>query len=381
MATTEEKKNMDTMVDDRNKTIVKTSIIVIAANVLLAGFKAVVGVVTNSIAVTLDAVNNLSDALSSVITIIGAKLSAKKPDKKHPLGYGRIEYMSALMVAFIVLYAGITSGVESVKKIFHPETADYSIVSLIIIGAAVVVKFFLGRYVKAKGEKVNSQALVASGSDASFDAILSLSVFVSALVYIFFSISLEAYVGAVISCFIIKAGIEMMLETINDILGHRTDAELAKQIKDIACAEPEVYGAYDLFLNNYGPNRNYVTMHVELPDTMDVEHVDELTRRLQMKIHKETGVVLTGLGVYSFNTRNEEAAKLRNSVQKIVLSHDWALQIHGFYADTEKRTVRFDVVLSFDITVKESLEILYKELGEAHPDYRFTIIPDADLTD
>ncbi|HAN41814.1 MAG TPA: cation transporter, partial [Sphaerochaeta sp.] len=151
------------------------------------------------------------------------------------------------------------------------------------------------------------------GSDASFDAILSLSVFVSALVYIFFSISLEAYVGAVISCFIIKAGIEMMLETINDILGHRTDAELAKQIKDIACEEPEVYGAYDLFLNNYGPNRNYVTMHVELPDTMDVEHVDELTRRLQTKIHKETGVVLTGLGVYSFNTRNEEAAKLRNS--------------------------------------------------------------------
>ncbi|MBR2281977.1 MAG: cation transporter [Spirochaetales bacterium] len=376
-----EKKNMDTMIDDRNRTIVRTSVIGIAANVLLAGFKAVVGVVTNSIAVTLDAVNNLSDALSSVITIVGAKLSAKSPDKKHPMGYGRIEYMSALVVAFIVLYAGITSGVESVKKIFHPESADYSTVSLVIIGAAVVVKFFLGRYVKAKGEKVNSQALVASGSDASFDAILSLSVFVSALVYIFFSISLEAYVGAVISCFIIKAGIEMMLETVNDILGHRTDAELTKQIKDIACAEPEVYGAYDLFLNNYGPNRNYASMHVELPDTMDVEHVDELTRRLQVKIHRETGVILTGLGVYSFNTRNEEAARIRNDVQKIVMGHDWALQMHGFYADTEKRTVRFDVVLSFDMTPKEALGILQKELGDAYPGYRFTIIPDTDLTD
>ena len=376
-----EKKNMDTMIDDRNRTIVRTSVIGIAANVLLAGFKAVVGVVTNSIAVTLDAVNNLSDALSSVITIVGAKLSAKSPDKKHPMGYGRIEYMSALVVAFIVLYAGITSGVESVKKIFHPESADYSTVSLVIIGAAVVVKFFLGRYVKAKGEKVNSQALVASGSDASFDAILSLSVFVSALVYIFFSISLEAYVGAVISCFIIKAGIEMLLETVNDILGHRTDAELAKQIKDIACAEPEVYGAYDLFLNNYGPNRNYASMHVELPDTMDVEHVDELTRRLQVKIHRETGVILTGLGVYSFNTRNEEAARIRNDVQKIVMGHDWALQMHGFYADTEKRTVRFDVVLSFDMTPKEALGILQKELGDAYPGYRFTIIPDTDLTD
>ncbi len=372
---------MDKAVDERNRTIVRTSVIGIVANVFLAGFKAVIGVITNSIAVTLDAVNNLSDALSSVITILGAKLSAKKPDKKHPLGYGRIEYMSALIVSFIVLYAGVTAAVESVKKIFHPEAAEYSIVSLVIIGAAVVVKFFLGRYVKAKGEKVNSQALVGSGSDASFDAILSLSVFVSAIIYMVFGLSLEAYVGAVISCFIIKAGVEMMMETINDILGHRTDAELAKTIKDLACEEPEVYGAYDLFLNNYGPNKNYVTMHVELPDTMDVEQVDELTRRLQMKIHKKTGVVLTGLGVYSFNTRDEVAAKLRNDVQRIVMSHDWALQIHGFYADTNEKSVRFDVVLSFEIEVKEALGILSKELKEAHPDYSFTIIPDADLTD
>ena len=149
-----ENKAIEELAADREKTIVRTSFIGIGANVLLAAFKAVIGIVSNSIAVTLDAVNNLSDALSSVITIIGAKLGAKDPDKKHPLGYGRIEYLSSMLVAAIVLYAGITSLVESVKKIIHPETADYSTISLVIIAVAIVVKLVLGAYVKKQGEKV-----------------------------------------------------------------------------------------------------------------------------------------------------------------------------------------------------------------------------------
>ena len=164
----------------REKAIVKTSVVGIVTNIVLVAFKAAVGLVSNSIAIILDAVNNLSDALSSVITIIGAKLGAKKPNKKHPLGYGRIEYLSSMLVAGIVLYAGITSLVESVKKIIHPEKADYSIVSLIIVAVAIVVKLVLGRYVKKQGKKHNSGALVASGSDALFDAILSASVLASA---------------------------------------------------------------------------------------------------------------------------------------------------------------------------------------------------------
>ena len=161
---------------NRDKIIIRTSVIGILANVLLAGFKALIGIVSHSIAVLLDAVNNLSDALSSIITIVGTKLSGRLPDKKHPLGYGRIEYLSAMVVSGIVLYAGITSAVESVKKIIHPEQPDYSVVSLVIIAVAVAVKIALGRYVKAQGKKVNSGSLVASGSDAMFDAILSASV-------------------------------------------------------------------------------------------------------------------------------------------------------------------------------------------------------------
>ena len=370
---------MDTI--NRQKTIVRTSIIGIIANVFLAAFKAAVGLISHSIAVTLDAVNNLSDALSSVITIVGTKLAGKLPDKKHPLGYGRIEYLSAMIVAAIVLYAGVTSAVESVKKIIHPEKADYSTVSLIIIAAAVLVKIFLGQYVKKKGKQVNSGALVASGADALFDAILSASVLASAVIYLTTGISLEAYVGVIISIFIIKSGIEMMIETVDDILGHRPDPEITKRIKKTITELPEVRGAYDLILNNYGPDRNYASVHVELPDTMTVDEVDVLTRHVQAKVYQETGVILTGVGVYSFNTKDGPEADMRNRVQHIVMEHPWALQMHGFYVDIKEKLIRFDVVLSFDITPGEALAILHEQIKAEYPEYQISIVPDVDVSD
>ena len=371
-------KDIAELAAQREKAIVKTSVIGIITNVFLAAFKAAVGIIANSIAVTLDAVNNLSDALSSVVTIIGAKLGAKKPNKKHPLGYGRIEYLSSMIVAAIVLYAGITSAVESVKKIISPETADYSVISLVIISVAIVAKLILGQYVKIQGKKHNSGALVASGSDALFDAILSSSVLASAIVYLVWGLSLEAYVGVIISGFIIKAGIEMMIETVNDILGKRTEKEEVDHIKELICAEEGVLGAYDLILFNYGPNKNYGSVHLELPDTMTVDEVDRLTRHVQNKIYLETGVILTGIGVYSFNTSDDETAKIRNAVQEIVMSHDWALQMHGFYADIENKSIRFDVVVSFDVEKAEAVDILTKEVHAMFPDYELHIIPDID---
>ncbi|MBQ1523037.1 MAG: cation transporter [Erysipelotrichaceae bacterium] len=369
------------MAVNREKVIVRTSIIGIVTNVFLAGFKAVIGIISHSIAITLDAVNNLSDAMSSVITVIGAKLGAKLPDKKHPLGYGRIEYLSSMIVAALVLYAGITSLVESVKKIIHPETADYVPVSLIIIAVAIVVKLILGSFFKKQGEKVNSGALVASGSDASFDAVLSASVLASAIIYLLFHISLEAYVGVVIAVFIIKAGIEMLNETLDDILGKRNDEEMVKEIRKIIREEPEIRGAYDMIMYNYGPDKNYGTVHIELPDTMTVEQVDVITRRLQSKVYHETGVILTGVGVYSYNTTNKEALMIRNAIQKAVFSHEWALQMHGFYADTEKKTIRFDVVVSFDIKPEEAVAQLYKEIKGLYPEYELQIVPDIDVLD
>lgn len=367
--------------ENREQVIVRTSIIGIIANVFLAAFKAAVGILSNSIAVILDAVNNLSDALSSVVTIIGAKLGAKLPDKKHPLGYGRIEYLSSMIVAAIVLYAGITSLVESVKKILHPEEADYSTMSLIIIAVAIVVKLLLGRYVKAQGEKVNSGALIASGSDASFDAILSASVLASAVIFLLFQISLEAYVGVIIAIVIVKAGIEMLRDTLDDILGGRGDADTSAKIRQVINEVPEVHGAYDLTLYNYGPSRNYATVHLELPDTMTVEEADRITRTVQDKVFAATGVTLMGVSVYAMNTKDDEAARMKEAVVKQVRSHDWALQVHAFYADTQKKSMRFDVVLSFDITPEEAIALLHKEVQPLYPDYEIMIIPDVDAAD
>ncbi len=371
----------NTTVINRDKIIVKTSIIGIITNVFLSAFKAGVGLLANSIAVILDAVNNLSDALSSVITIVGTKLAGKAPDKKHPLGYGRIEYLSAMIVSAIVLYAGMTSLVESIKKIIHPQEADYNTVSIIIISVAIVAKILLGTFVKAQGKKANSTALVASGSDALFDAVLSASVLASAIIYLITKVSLEAYVGVVISLFILKAGLEMMFETVDDILGKRTDKELSKKIKNIITKEPEVRGAYDLVISNYGPDKNIASVHVELRDTMTVEEVDTLTRRIESNVYCETGVFITGVGVYSYNTSDSEAAKVRNTVMEKVLAHDWALQLHGFYADTSAKTMRFDVVISFEINAKDGLDELYNELKPLFPDYDIQISPDVDISD
>lgn len=363
----------------RGKVIVRTSIIGIITNVVLAVFKAILGILVNSIALTLDAVNNLSDALSSVVTIIGEKLASKPPDKKHPMGYGRIEYISSMIIAALVLYAGITSLVECVKKIINPNHASYTMLSIFVIALAVVVKFLLGRYVKRQGEKINSGALIASGSDALFDSILSLSVFVSAIIFMIFRVSLEAYVGLVISAFMIKAGLEMILSTIDDLIGHRSDSEMVRKIKNMVKQEESVIGVYDLALFNYGPNKYYCSFHVELPDTMEVDEVDKLTRKLQYKIYNKTGIILIALGVYSYNTKDEEAGEIRKKIEREIMSHDWALQVHGFYVDTKNKTIRFDVVLSFDVERENAIKAIKREVSALYPDYQIQIVPDIDL--
>ena len=374
--------NIDKEVN-RNKVIIQTSVVGIVTNVILASVKAVIGLMANSIAVVLDAVNNLSDALSSIITIVGNKLSRKLPNEKHPLGYGRIEYLTAMVIASIVIYAGITSCVESVKKIIHPEAADYSTISLVIIAIAVVVKVVLGRYVKSQGERVNSGSLIASGSDALFDAILSLSVLASALIFIFTGLSLEAYVGVLISIFIIKAGFEMLKDTVSDLLGKKNDNELTKQIKSLIRSEEGIHGAYDLVydlvINDYGPEKKLASVHVELPDTMTVADLDSLTRKLEKKVYRETGVILTAIGVYSYNTQNDESAKIRDTILDKVKSHDWALQMHGFYVDIEAKEMRFDVVIKFGVNAQEALETIKSEAAELYPDFTIQVSPDIDL--
>ena len=366
----------------RDKIIIRTSIIGIIANLVLAGFKAVVGLASHSIAIVLDAVNNLSDALSSVITIVGAKLAGKAPDKKHPFGHGRIEYLSATIISVIILYAGITSLVESVKKILAPETPDYAPVTLLIVAAAVVVKLILGRYVKSTGEKVNSDSLVASGADATFDAVISASTLVAAGIYLISGIRLESWLGAIISVIIIKSGYEMLSDAVSQILGQRMESELTQSIKKLVCEEPEVRGAYDLILHSYGPELLIGSVHVEVPDTMTVSQLDELTRRIQHRVFHELHVALTAVGVYSYNTTDEEAAAIRRDILERVEAHPYVLQTHGFYLNKETKKITFDVILDFAAEDRNALhKEIVREIREAYPEYDIHVTMDTDVSD
>ena len=366
----------------REKTIVRTSVIGIAANVMLAAFKAAVGLFTNSIAIILDAVNNISDAGSSLITIVGTKLAGKEPDRKHPFGYGRIEYLSAMIISVIVLYAGITSLVESVKQIIHPETPEYNTVSLIIVGVAVIVKILLGRYVKSVGKKVNSDSLVNSGEDATLDSIISASTLVAAIIFMIFHVSLEAWLGAVISLVIIKSGIGMLKDTISQILGEQNDLELAKAIKGTVLGFPGVQGAYDLVLNNYGPDTWNGSVHIEVPDTYSADMLDRLLRSIQTEVYRRHKVILTAIGVYSVNTKDEEAIEMQKKVREIVFSHPHVTQMHGFYLVKEEKSMRFDIVVSFAAKDRRAeYQETVADVQKAFPEYTLQVAMDTDFAE
>lgn len=366
----------------REKEIIKVSIIGIIANLFLAAFKAAIGALTNSIAITLDAVNNLSDVLSSIITIIGTRIASRKPDKKHPLGHGRVEYLSAGLIAIIVLYAGITSLVESVKKILNPSEPEYTNIALIIVAVAVVVKLVLGSYVKSKGKKLNSDSLVASGEDARLDAVISASTVVAALIYIFWGVSLESYLAALISLVIIKAGYEMISETLSEIIGERIDKDVIDELKQTIMEFDDVYGVYDVVLHNYGPDTLIGSLHIEVLDTYTAGQLDELQRHLMKAAYDKNNIILAGISVYARNSKNDRAKQDFEKVRHLVMSHKYVLQMHGFYINYEEKIMNFDIILDFDSPDRneEYMHIL-SDVQEAFPDFAIGITLDLDVSD
>ena len=365
---------------NRNKEIIKVSIQGIVVNVILVIFKTIIGIVTNSIAIILDAVNNLSDTLSSTITIVGMKLSSKKPDKEHPYGHGRIEYISSVLIAMIILIAGVTSLKESVMKVIEKQEAQYTIPSIIIVFVGVFVKFFFGNYVKKKGKELNSGSLVASGIDAISDSVISLSTFIATIVSFVWHISIEGYLGIVISVLIIKTAFEILKDSINEVIGIRADSDTTNKICERILKYPEVQGVFDLTIHNYGPNKIIATAHIQVDDEMRAKEIHRLTRTILMDMYNEFGIIIT-IGIYASNDKGVYK-EIQDYLNKIVVQYEHIIQLHGFYVDEEQKNISFDIIFSFDENNQEKIvDEIKSKLKEKYPEYDYNVIIDLDFSD
>jgi len=362
----------------RARRIVRTSFVGIAANVLLAAFKAMVGFAAGSVAVVMDAVNNLTDALGSVLTLAGVQLARRPPTARHPFGYGRIEYFSAVSIAALVLGAGAGSLIESARKIVNPVTPDFTFVSLAVVAVAIVSKLVLGRYVSAQGRAWNSDALVASGADASFDAMLSAATLGGALLVKFAGLNLDGWIGAAISLFILKAGAGMLMESVRNIMGRRPDSEVTKKIRATVEAVPGVIGAYDLVLHNYGPDSAIGSINVEIDSSLDAASIHRLTHAVQRAVLDSSHVFLT-VGIYAIDpARRDDIAAIKAAAK----AYPGVKTVHGAFFDDDNATITFDVQVDFTVRDRAALrKAILADLAPRFPNRTFTINFDTDYSD
>jgi len=365
--------------EKRESQIIRTGAYGILVNVLMSSLKVAVGLLSNSVAIVMDAVNNFSDALSSIITIVGVKLSNKPADKKHPFGYGRLEDLTSLIISAIVLTAGITALVESIKTIIHPSAL--SPITLWIIGIAIIIKIILGIYTKKMGRKTGSDSLVASGVEGLFDAAIAAATLISALMSMFLGVNIDGWIGAVIGVFIIKTGMNLLLVAIGHILGNRIDPELSAHVKNTVRQVPGVLGAHDLILNNYGPNKMIGSVNIEVYDYLTVRELYVITKQVQATISNKFNIFLV-VGVYSANKKDEKETAMQNSVTKSVTAHKYVIGMHAFYVDFERKVMSFDAVVDFKApNVQELKSTMITEIEKENPGYKVVIQIDRDYSD
>ena len=359
---------------NRNREIIRTSITGIAGNLLLAVFKLIAGTAANSVSIITDAVNNIADGMSSLVTIIGTRLSEKEPDKDHPFGYGRIEYLASLIIGLLITYAGFDALRSSVLRILHPEPVDYSPAALIVVGAGVLVKVLIGFYTKSQGEKLSSQPLVASGIDALNDSLGSAAIFLAAIIYLMSGAAIEAWVGVAISLLIMKNGIVTLRETASGILGEAADVKLAAAVRNSINSFPEVEGVYDIAIHSYGTERLVGSAHIEVSDQLTVAWIDNLQRAIIRKVKEDTGVEMMGVSIYAINTRSETTIAVREAVREIVHNTEGGKEMHGFYIDLVDKTMNFEAVLEFGVRSVESFHAeLLEKVKAAYPEYDIQI--------
>lgn len=364
----------------REKAIIGTSFVGIGGNILLVVGKVIVGVFAHSISIITDAVNNLTDAMSSVVTIIGTKISNKRPDKKHPYGHGRAEFITSAIIAMIIFIAGFLAIYESITSLVDKEVPEYSLYSFIVLAIAIAVKVFLGLFFRFRAKKLNSDVLKASGTDALLDVLLTIGTLVGAIVSYTTGVHLEGYIGIAIGLFIIKTAVDVFRESASKIVGERTDKEFVENMTKDILEMDGVYGVYDLIINNYGVDRNIASVHVEVADDMTAKEIQILERNIAYLCFDKYHTIMT-VGVYAKNEGTVTSKAIKEQIEHILDTHPEVIQMHGFFVEEETNTVNFDMIVSLDCkNQNEIYKIVHDEVHAALPEYHIHIVLDRDFS-
>ena len=365
--------------DSRDSIITTTSGLGIAVNLLIASAKVIVGIIASSIAIISEGVNNASDALTSVLTLIGAKLAKKHPDSKHPFGHGRVEYLTSLVIAAFILFTGIELIIGSVGKIIEPTDPSISYLSLIFIAVTAVIKLFLGLYTIKMGKKAGSEALVGVGLDCRNDCFASIITILAAVVFLVFRVSLDAYAGILTSLLILKAGIDILTETVSLIIGKPGDKELAEQIYREIRSTEGIVNAADLMLHNYGPDAYSGSVNVEIDHEKTVGEVYAILHALQLRIMHEHKVTIV-FGIYAVDNDHEDSRQIRKELASFVREHKHITSYHAVYIDPNTDDIYCDLVVDYDLRDWGALEKEFKEyMATLHPDKSIMLTIETDF--
>ena len=334
--------------DSREGVITSVSGLGIVVNLLIAAVKVILGALASSIAIVSEGVNNAADALTSVLTLIGTKLAGRHPDEKHPFGYGRVEYLTSLVVSVLITVTGAEMLISSVKLIFNPEEMSVSVLSVIIVAASAVVKFLLGGYTVKKGKDVDSGALVAVGSECKSDSYASIITIASTVIFLVFGLSLDAYAGIITSALIIKAGVEVLVDTVGELIGRPGEKELADKLYREIRGTDGIINAVDMMLHNYGPDAWSGSVNIELDHKLTIGEAYQFIHALQLKIMHEYNVVMV-FGMYAVDSDTEAARALRTDIASYIRAHDHLLSYHAVYLEPETDRIYCDIIVDYSL--------------------------------
>ncbi|NOW88926.1 cation diffusion facilitator family transporter [Clostridium beijerinckii] len=369
----------------RNSYGVLGGIIGIVVNIILFIIKLSVGVIVSSIAIMADAFNNLSDAASSLITILGFKLSNKPADREHPFGHGRIEYLSALIVAFMVMLVGLQFIKSSFERIVNPSPVAFELVSFILLIVSIFFKIWLSKFNKFIGEKINSSALKAASTDALGDVFTTTCVAISFLASKFTSFPIDGYIGMFVALFIVYAGFNLVKDTINPLLGEAPDPELVESIERMVLSYDNILGSHDLIVHNYGPGKCMASIHAEIPGNINVVDIHEVIDKAEREISKALKIYLV-IHIDPICIIEGEVKEAYNEILSIIEKYDYIESIHDFrvVGEGDIKNLIFDVVIEpskkLSITDTELINIISEGVKKYHPSYNCVITIDKHYT-